>query len=68
MSLSLFLIFQIIAIAPIILQIIKGDQQWMFNIALFGLKILMGHVQSLMEKHLGPMGRAPFQDDIAVAF
>ena len=39
----------------------------MFNVVPFGLKILMGHVQRLMEKHLGPMGRVPFQDDVAVA-
>ena len=34
-----------------------GGRQWMFNVALFGLKILVGHVQRLMEKHLGPMER-----------
>ena len=39
----------------------------MFNVALFGLKILMGHVQRLMEKHLGPTKRVPFQDNVAVA-
>ena len=46
---------------------ICGGQQWMFNVAPFGLKILMGHVQRLMEKHLGTMGRVLFQDDVAVA-
>ena len=44
-----------------------GDQQLMFNVAPFGLKILTGHVQRLMEKHLGPTRRVPFQDNVAVA-
>ena len=39
----------------------------MFNVSLFGLKILTGHVQRLMEKHLGPTGRVQFQDNVAVA-
>ena len=41
--------------------------QWMFNVAPFGLRILTGHVQRLMEKHLGPTGRVPFQDDVSIA-
>ena len=45
----------------------SGGHQWMFNVAPFGLRILTGHVQRLMEKHLGPTGVAPFQDDAAVA-
>ena len=45
----------------------SGGRQWMFNVAPFGLRILTGHVQRIMEKHLGPTGVAPFQDDAAVA-
>ena len=45
----------------------SGGRHWMFKVAPFGLKILTGHVQRLMEKHLGPTGKVPFQDDIAIA-
>ena len=43
-----------------------GGQQWMFKVAPFGLKILTGHTQRLMEKCLGPKGRVPFQDDVSI--
>ena len=45
----------------------SGGHQWMFNVAPFGLRILTEHVQRLMEKHLGPTGRVPFQDDVVIA-
>ena len=44
-----------------------GGVQYMFRVAPFGLKILSGHVQKLMERHLGPLGVIPYQDDIVVA-
>ena len=33
----------------------------------YGLKIMTGHMQRLMEKLLGPTGKIPFQDDTAIA-
>jgi len=41
--------------------------QWMFVVVPFGLKVMTGHMQRLMERLLGPMGITPFQDDVAVA-
>jgi hypothetical protein len=44
----------------------KG-QQYVFTCVPFGLKIMTGHMQRLMEKLLGTTGRIPFQDDVAIA-
>ncbi len=55
----------------------KEDQQkvsftWngehlMFATVPFGLKVMTGHMQRIMEKLLGGLGRLPFLDDVAVA-
>src|SRR4051812_7889185 len=39
----------------------------MFRVVPFGLNIMTGHMQRVMEKLVGPTGRVPFQDDVAVA-
>ena len=44
-----------------------GGKQWMFKGVPFGLKIMTGHMQRLMEILVGKHGRLPFQDDIAIA-
>jgi len=41
--------------------------QLMFTGVPFGLKIMTGHMQKLMEKLLMPLGIKPFQDDIVIA-
>lgn len=41
--------------------------QLMFRGVPFGLKIMTGHMQRMMEKLLGRYGRKPFQDDVAIA-
>jgi len=41
--------------------------QLMFTGVPFGLKIMTGHMQRLMERLFGPLGLKPFQDDIAIA-
>ena len=42
-------------------------KQWMFTVVPFGLKIMTGHMQRIMEKLLGNIGIVPFQDDTATA-
>ncbi len=44
-----------------------NGKQWMFTGVPFGLKIMTGHMQRIMEKLLGKHGRLPFQDDVAIA-
>src|SRR5688500_15420221 len=44
-----------------------GKNQEMFITVPYGLKIMTGHMQRLMEKLLRPLGKMPFQDDTAVA-
>jgi hypothetical protein len=41
--------------------------QWMFTVVPFGLKIMTGHVQRLLERLFGTTGCMPFQDDIGIA-
>ena len=43
-----------------------NGKQWMFTGVPFGLKIMTGHMQRIMEKLLGRFGRFPFQDDVAI--
>ena len=42
-------------------------KQWMFRVVPFGLKVMTGHMQRIMEGLLGDLGVAPFQDDTAIA-
>ena len=42
-------------------------KQYMFTVVPFGLKIMTGHMQKIMEKLLGDLDVIPFQDDIAIA-
>ena len=44
----------------------EGKQR-MFTVVPFGLRIMTGHVQRLLEKLLGKVGQRPFQDDVGVA-
>jgi hypothetical protein len=39
----------------------------MFTVVPFGLKIMTGHMQRIMEELLGDLGVVPFQDDTAIA-
>ena len=43
-----------------------GGKQWMFTGVPFGLKIMIGHMQRIMERLLMRFGRFPFQDDVAI--
>ena len=45
---------------------INGVQK-MFVTVPYGLKIMTGHMQTLMEKLLGPLNCQPFQDDVVLA-
>ena len=38
----------------------------MFTVVPFGLKIMTGHMQRVMEKLLGRLGKLHFQEDIAI--
>jgi hypothetical protein len=42
-------------------------KQYMFTVVPFGLKIMTGHMQKVMEQLLGELNVIPFQDDIAIA-
>ena len=42
-------------------------KQWMFKVVPFGLKVMTGHMQRIMERLLGDIGVVPFQDDTAIA-
>jgi len=44
---------------------IEGHQ-YMFKVVPFGLKIMTGHMQRIMERLLGDLKVMPFQDDIAI--
>jgi hypothetical protein len=39
----------------------------MFTVVPFGLKVMTGHMQRIMEELLGDLGVVPFQDDTAIA-
>ena len=42
-------------------------KQYMFKVTPFGLKVMTGHMQRIMEHLLGDLGVIPFQDDIVIA-
>jgi hypothetical protein len=42
-------------------------KQYMFTVVPFGLKIMTGHMQRIMEQLLEELNIRPFQDDIAIA-
>jgi len=44
-----------------------GGKQYMFQVVPFGLKIMTGHMQRVMEKLLKSENVNPFQDDVAIA-
>ena len=44
-----------------------NGKQWMFRVVPFGLKIMTGHMQRIMERLLKDLGVSPFQDDTAIA-
>ena len=39
----------------------------MFRTVPYGIKVMTGHMQRLMEKLLGPFGKKPFLDDTPIA-
>jgi len=42
-------------------------KQYMFVVVPFGLKVMTGHMQRIMERLLGGLGIVPFQDDTGIA-
>ena len=44
-----------------------NGKQWMFRVVPFGLKIMTGHMQRIMERLLKDLGVSPFQNDTAIA-
>ena len=44
-----------------------NGKQWVFRVVLFGLKIMTGHMQRIMERLLKNLGVSPFQNDTAIA-
>lgn len=43
-----------------------NGKRYMFCVVPFGLNIMTGHMQKIMEKLLGPVGKIPFQDDVGI--
>ena len=44
-----------------------NGRQLMFRTVPYGIKVMTGHMQRLMEKLLGPFGKKPFLDDTPIA-